>query len=503
MSLLGRSIAAFTNIGSRRAATAVRASQPASPGEPGPPPVPPPAETCAWNAVDVTFESLATPQAPPPFEIPPVPQPSPDFAVSSTPPLSAFGMQAPPPSPCETPLTPPSSPFETPPPFEEPPASENTPAVSFDGLPLGPPEPPPGFFDWPAAHEVTPQKPASAPPASTQPGPRTPVAAPASTESPLACTALHVTPPTVRPSLSIPPIAPSETHSRAVRGTLSFCDIEVPRSAVAPRSLGGTAERSIVASAPPGPGALSVGALGSSHPRAAEPPTLSRSPLAALVPAATALPEPSTPAPPAAAPVTTLAIPAAPPASSSETTQQIEYLLTAFGKAFEAVHARQGRDVLHVVLTAEQEHLAILMQALADHRHDYGEQLERAVRRLSDELTSDSIKDIGELFHRSAGEITGALRRSEHLEGKSILKQDEVLKALGGLTTQVTSLGDTTARLLAVAVELRDVGNGIASSLAAPSRVQAREPKHHLQVVPSRADILDTVREDLDNDDET
>lgn len=236
-------------------------------------------------------------------------------------------------------------------------------------------------------------------------------------------------------------------------------------------------------------------------PAPAVPPAVTASPQAPPVQSitgmSTAANAPEAPAPPPAPPVAVAgALPVA--VAGEPVVQQIELLLAAFGKALEAVQVRQGRDVLHVALTAQQEHLAILMQALADHRHDYGEQLERAVRRLSDELTSESVTEIGELFHRSAGEITGALTRSERLSGRLIEKQNQLLEAL-------STLGRSTAQLVDVVTELRDIGSGIARSMAAlaSSRVApVREPERRLQVVAGRPDILESVREDLDQEDE-
>ena len=178
--------------------------------------------------------------------------------------------------------------------------------------------------------------------------------------------------------------------------------------------------------------------------------------------------------------------------------QRVELLLAAFGRALEAVEVRQTREVLHVALTAQQEHLALVMQSLADQRHEYGDQLERAVRRLSDELSSDSVTEIGELFRLSAGEITGALRRTERLSGTLIEKQDQILGALGTLARKQEQATDATAKLLAVACELRDLGSVLAGSLApAPGRAPtSRESERRLQVVARRPDLLEGLADD-------
>jgi hypothetical protein len=178
--------------------------------------------------------------------------------------------------------------------------------------------------------------------------------------------------------------------------------------------------------------------------------------------------------------------------------QRVELLLAAFGRALEAVEVRQTREILHVALTAQQEHLALVMQSLADQRHEYGDQLERAVRCLSDELSSDSVTEIGELFRLSAGEITGALRRTERLSGTLIEKQDQILGALGTLARKQEQATDATAKLLAVACELRDLGSVLAGSLApAPGRAPtSRESERRLQVVARRPDLLEGLADD-------
>ena len=173
------------------------------------------------------------------------------------------------------------------------------------------------------------------------------------------------------------------------------------------------------------------------------------------------------------------------------------------GKALEAAHDRRGHEVLETLLTAQQEQLAMLMQALADQRHDYrgdlerlvhgyGEHLERAVKKLSDELTPESISQIGELFHLSAGKITGALVRAEHLHGKSIEKQNQVLEVLGNLTKQATNL-------LAVVTELKELGG---AALTPQRPAPAREPERHLAVVSAAPDVLAVIRDDLDEEDD-
>lgn len=184
---------------------------------------------------------------------------------------------------------------------------------------------------------------------------------------------------------------------------------------------------------------------------------------------------------------------------------QLDACLLAFGNALEAAHDRRGRVVVETLLVAQHEQLAMLMQALADQRHDYrgelermvqgyGEHLERAVKKLSDELTPESITQIGDIFHTSAGQITGALSRAERLHGRSIDKQNQILEVLGTLTERVSSL-------LAVVTDLKDLGGELAT--LAPQRTSApREPERRLAVVPASPDVLAVIREDLDSDDD-
>lgn len=430
---------------------------------------------------------------------------------------SAFDtrMAGPAPVPCPPAAPAPPPAFELPPLFESPPrATEGPPAVEplrSDGLPLAPPEPPPGWFPS-GAPSVTTVAPASVarPSAAKSSSPYPPSTAASSTSAPGSPRTTAATSPTFGAPLDTPRRSPlvvtsqsaASTPGVSLDGPLAFRTTArnaVPEpAATAPLAFtvaGGTLPRTPVfepASEMPGVNVASPTRV------PVEPPAVPSEPPVVPTHVTPEVHAPSsgaaTLAPPTAAvaSVTEADEPARPPCSP--VVREIELILTAFGQTFEVVSARQGRDVLHVALTAQQEHLALFMQALADHRRDYGDQLERAVRRLSDELTSDSVTQIGELFHRSAGEITGALARTERLSGRLIEKQNLILEALG-------NLGSTTAQLVAVVTELRDIGNGIAGSLAA-SRAPTREPERRLQVVASRPDILEGVREDLDCDDD-
>lgn len=221
---------------------------------------------------------------------------------------------------------------------------------------------------------------------------------------------------------------------------------------------------------------------------------------------------------PATAPPDIARCPAAAPAPSHrvETTApntvkavDLEQCLLAFGNALQATHERNERDVLHVVLAAQQEHLAQLMQAIADQRLDYreqteraiegyGEQLRRAAQRMSDELNPEAILQIGELFHTSAVQITGALARTERLSVNMLEKQSRLIEGLGTLTGQLS-------KLLTVVTELRELGLSLAGPPAPKSPQHpptTREAERRLSLVAERPDVLADIRDDLADDDD-
>ena len=221
--------------------------------------------------------------------------------------------------------------------------------------------------------------------------------------------------------------------------------------------------------------------------------------------------EPDAPALPDSVPAATReVITSTSPTRVEATGVDLEKCLLAIGNALQASHERNGRDILHIVLSAQQEQLAMTMQTLADQRLDYREQLDRAVEsfgeqlghaahRLSDELNPQAILQIGELFHASAGQITGALARTERLTGNMIEKQNRLIEGLGILTGQLT-------RLLTVVTEIRDHGQALvtSSALPAPPRASpAREPERHLSLVAGHPDVLADIRDELDDDDDT
>ncbi|MFZ6184888.1 hypothetical protein [Nannocystis pusilla] len=274
-----------------------------------------------------------------------------------------------------------------------------------------------------------------------------------------------------------------------------------------------TTTETTASTAPPARAPLSASAalvghlpIGASAPNAAEPAPVV-SPLAVSSSAGDVEPPIGDGVPNAAelpSVVRPLAVPSSaalsppPPAIAAPSGAEHELLVGAFGKALQVAQDRRARDVLEIVLAAEQEHVATVMHALAEQRREYGDQLERAVKRLSEELTSDSVIEIGELFHRSAGEITGALARGERYSRSLIEKQNNVLERLEAIDNGIS-------KLLAVATEIRDIGSALASALPTVTRQRtpAKESERRLVVVPTKTDPLASIREDLDSDDDT
>lgn len=113
--------------------------------------------------------------------------------------------------------------------------------------------------------------------------------------------------------------------------------------------------------------------------------------------------------------------------------QRAESLLGAFGQALTIAQDRRASATLDVLLTAQHEHMAVVVQGMADQRRDYGEALEQAMQRLVHDLAPESIMNVGETFRLSAGEITGALRRGEHMQAR-------VLDVLTGIREQLAVL---------------------------------------------------------------
>src|SRR5688572_2298776 len=94
---------------------------------------------------------------------------------------------------------------------------------------------------------------------------------------------------------------------------------------------------------------------------------------------------------------------------------------------------RRASETLDVLLTAQHEHMALFTQGMAEQRRDYGEALERAFERFAQEMAPESILTVGETFRVSAGEITGALRRGEHMQGRVLEVLTEIREQLRDL----------------------------------------------------------------------
>jgi predicted RNA-binding Zn ribbon-like protein len=134
---------------------------------------------------------------------------------------------------------------------------------------------------------------------------------------------------------------------------------------------------------------------------------------------------------------------------TAELVQRAEALLGALGTALTIAQDRRASETLDVVLTAQHEHMALVIQGMADQRRDYGEALERALQRFAQEMAPESILSVGETFRQSAGEITGALRRGEYMQGR-------VLEVLTGIRDTLKDLAQHGAALAAVAAKAEE-----------------------------------------------
>lgn len=189
---------------------------------------------------------------------------------------------------------------------------------------------------------------------------------------------------------------------------------------------------------PPAPAVVSGAPLGFGAARAAvalesasaATPTQPSRNLVPLIPACAAV----SAAPPA--------VPA--PANAEWLRDELHRFLVAFGAAMEATDNRRTRDALHTILVAQQEHQALVMQALHDQRHEYtdnlGRTVDRLVERMAEELTPTSVMGLGELFRESTNELTAIARRSEKIQGRT-------LEVLGGLTRGLEQLAEQVAEL--------------------------------------------------------
>lgn len=121
---------------------------------------------------------------------------------------------------------------------------------------------------------------------------------------------------------------------------------------------------------------------------------------------------------------------------TAEVYRRAEGLLGALGQALTSAGDRRASETLEVLLTAQHEHMAFFIQGMAEQRRDYGEALERAFERFARDLAPESILTVGETFRLSAGEITGALRRGEHMQGRVLGVMTEVRELLKELVQQ-------------------------------------------------------------------
>ena len=130
---------------------------------------------------------------------------------------------------------------------------------------------------------------------------------------------------------------------------------------------------------------------------------------------------------------------------TAEVYRRAESLLGAFGQAMTIAQDRRASETLDVLLTAQHEHMALFIQGMAEQRRDYGEALERAFERFAQDMAPESILTVGETFRVSAGEITGALRRGEHMQGRILEVLTVIRDQLGELARQGSVLAATVS----------------------------------------------------------
>lgn len=129
-----------------------------------------------------------------------------------------------------------------------------------------------------------------------------------------------------------------------------------------------------------------------------------------------------------------------PAAQEGDLMRRVQDLLGAFGQALTIAQDRRANETLDIVLTAQHEQMALVVQGMAEQRHEYGAALERAVTRLTQEAAPESLINVGEVFQQSAEQITGALRRGEHLQGRMLEALRGIGQQLGELSQQVAAL---------------------------------------------------------------
>lgn len=119
-------------------------------------------------------------------------------------------------------------------------------------------------------------------------------------------------------------------------------------------------------------------------------------------------------------------------------------LLAAFGKAMTCAHDRRANETLDIVLTAQHEQTALILQGMADQREYYGATLERAILRLTRDVAPESFINIGEVFQKSAAEISSALRCGEHMQLRILETLREISATLRQLLTRVDEVADAS-----------------------------------------------------------
>lgn len=119
-------------------------------------------------------------------------------------------------------------------------------------------------------------------------------------------------------------------------------------------------------------------------------------------------------------------------------------LLAAFGKTMTCTHDRRANETIDMVLTAQHEQTALILQGMADQREYYGATLERAVLRLTQDVAPESFINIGEVFQRSAAEISSAVRCGEHMQLRVLEALREINSRLEKILTRVNELDAVT-----------------------------------------------------------
>lgn len=120
-------------------------------------------------------------------------------------------------------------------------------------------------------------------------------------------------------------------------------------------------------------------------------------------------------------------------------------VLVALCKAMACTTDRRTNETLELCLTAHMEQTALMVQSFSDQRQDYGAALERTIKRIVEEAAPESLINIGEVFQRSAGEITAALRCGDHTQAKIL----ETLRKIDGHLGLLVARADETARAAA------------------------------------------------------